>query len=246
MTETQPRTSSPVPFVLPLIVYLIITSFYPQFAESYVDEFDELDAGIVTPETWKYLLMVGVQVVLASAIVLYFRKVYLEHFPFRVSPISVGVGVVGVVLWIGVCSLEIEPRLLGLLGFDFSRPSFNPNTIEDSGVRMLFLGLRFSLLVMVGPIVEELFLRGWLVRWVENPAFETVSLKGLSVGALLAASGYGVLTHPTEAIAAFLWFGLVTWLMNRTGSLWDCIVAHSVTNLLLGIYVLQTGAWHLW
>ena len=43
-----------------------------------------------------------------------------------------------------------------------------------------------------------------------------------------------------------LWFGLVSWLMNKTGSLWDCVVAHAVTNLLLGIYVLIFAQWHLW
>ena len=88
--------------------------------------------------------------------------------------------------------------------------------------------------------------RGWLMRWIENPDFQTVSLKQLGVGALLSASAYGVLTHPSEAIAAFMWFGLVTLLMRWTGNLWDCVVAHGVTNLLLGVYVIVYAQWHLW
>ena len=149
-------------------------------------------------------------------------------------------------LWIGVCSLELEPRLLKLIGLDLSRPSFDPFTLQDKSVRVLFLALRFTLLALIVPIIEELFLRGWLVRWIENPNWENVGLTGLSFGALITASVYGVLTHPSEAIAAFLWFGLVTWLMNRTGNIWDCVVAHSVTNLLLGIYVLKFEQWQLW
>jgi hypothetical protein len=46
--------------------------------------------------------------------------------------------------------------------------------------------------------------------------------------------------------AAVVWFSLVTWLMIRTGNIWDCVAAHAVTNLLLGIYVLVSHDWHLW
>jgi len=46
-----------------------------------------------------------------------------------------------------------------------------------------------------------------------------------------------VLSHPGEVFAAVAWFSLVTWLMVRTRNIWDCVVAHAVTNLLLGVYV---------
>lgn len=259
MTETDndaapslpARSSNPTPFILPLVLFLLIASRYPDFASSLEPEsVAEIDgtsesAGI-TPETRWYLIMIGFQVLIATSLLVWFRNVYFQHFPLRVSPISILVGVVGVVLWIAVCSLNIEPALLTLIGFDASRPSFDPNTISDFSVRTVFLGLRFTLLALIVPIIEELFLRGWLVRWIENPNWENVPLTGLSWGALITASLYGVLTHPSEAIAAFLWFGLVTWLMNRTGNLWDCVVAHGVTNLLLGLYVLQFQQWHLW
>ena len=48
---------------------------------------------------------------------------------------------------------------------------------------------------------------------------------------------YGVLS----LICAF-----VAWLLIRTRSLGACIVAHAVTNLLLGIYVLVYRDWGLW
>ncbi|MFT5300341.1 MAG: CAAX prenyl protease-like protein [Mariniblastus sp.] len=238
-----------MPFVLPLVVFLLVLSCYPDFAESLMPEdvdpetSSRLEIGF---NTWKYLFLIGLQVVLASGFLIFFRKVYLEHFPLRVSVWSVVVGVVGVVLWIAVCDLGLEPRLLEALGFGATRPSFNPFTIPDKTVLWLFLVLRFALLAVFVPIIEELFVRGWLVRWVENPNWENISLKGLSVMALFTASFYGVLAHPSEAIAAFLWFGLVTLLMRKTGNVWDCVVAHAVTNLLLGIYILKFEQWHLW
>jgi membrane protease YdiL (CAAX protease family) len=32
----------------------------------------------------------------------------------------------------------------------------------------------------------------------------------------------------------------------RTRSLGDVMLAHGVTNLLLGLHVARTGAWHFW
>ena len=238
-TTSAPRSSNPVPFVLPLVIFLLIASRYPDFAS-------EEDPEAMRAATHWFVGMIAVQVVLATSLLVYFRKIYLQHFVFRISPLAVLVGVIGVVIWIGICSLRIEPRVLGLLGFDFNRPSFDPYTLPDLGLRTTFLFFRILLMAVIVPLIEELFLRGWFVRWVEDPEWENLSLRGLSWKALMAASVYGVLTHPTEAIAAFVWFGLVSWLMNRTGSFWDCVVAHAVTNLLLGVYVLIFAQWHLW
>jgi CAAX prenyl protease-like protein len=249
-------------FILPLIAFLVIASFYPDFSEwsdsaDYLDAtdgVDGVDAAASTLEqqsaTWKYLFLVGVQVLVAGGLLTYFRKIYTQHFPLKISLLSVIVGVVGVVLWIGICEMHLERSFfnsIGLTSLASVRPAFNPfESITDEPLRNLFLVLRFVLLALLVPIVEELFLRGWLVRWVHDVNWESVSLQRVSWGALLAPSIYGALTHPSEAIAAILWFGLVTWLMQRTGNLWDCVMAHAVTNALLGIYVVQFSAWHLW
>jgi membrane protease YdiL (CAAX protease family) len=47
-------------------------------------------------------------------------------------------------------------------------------------------------------------------------------------------------------LAAIVWFSMVTWLYTRTHSIWDCVLAHATTNLLLGLYIVNTGAWELW
>jgi CAAX prenyl protease-like protein len=127
------------------------------------------------------------------------------------------------------------------------RPSFNPfQQIPDETLQLVFLLLRFCLLALLVPIIEELFLRGWLIRYIEDPTWWAVSLVSLSLRSVAWATIYGVLAHPGEALAAFVWFSLVSWLMLRTGNLWDCVVAHGITNLLLGIYIVAFGAWHLW
>lgn len=244
MSEADSNTKATVAFILPLIVFLVIANFYPDFADA------ELSNETQSNQTRWYLALVTGQVAIAFGLLAYFRKIYFQQFPLKVSPLSVVVGVIGIVLWIGICELNIERSVfqaVGLKSLASARPAFNPfDSLPGSGIRNLFLILRFTLLALLVPVVEELFLRGWLVRWVQDPKWESVNLKDLGWLALLTPSLYGVLTHPAEAIAAFLWFGLVTLLMYRTGNLWDCIVAHAITNLLLGIYVIRYAAWHLW
>ena len=245
MPEQDSSTRNTVAFILPLIVFLVIANFYPDFADSEPDP----DSPLNSSTKW-YMAMVAGQVVIACGLLFYFRKIYLDAFPLKLSPLAFVVGIVGVVLWVSICELHIERTVFETIGLDSLasvRPAFNPfESISESGLRTLFLTLRFILLALLVPVVEELFLRGWLVRWVEDPNWERINLKDVGWKALMTPSIYGVLTHPSEAIAAFLWFGLVTLLMRRTGNLWDCVVAHAVTNLLLGIYVVQFEAWHLW
>jgi hypothetical protein len=35
-------------------------------------------------------------------------------------------------------------------------------------------------------------------------------------------------------------------LLYRTKNLWACVVAHAVSNALLGTWVVLTGSWELW
>lgn len=231
-------------FILPLIVMLILTQFYPSFSDSIGSD------GAASYEAKKFLVMVGAQIVIAIGLLTLFRKVHLRHFPLKFSWLSVVVGAVGIVVWVVLCEIQLEKKLLTMIGLESwfpERSSFNPFAeFSDNQFRVIFLGLRFALLAAVTPIVEELFIRGWLVRWVEDPEWQPIRLTELGFKALATASVYGVLTHPGEALAAIAWFGLVTWLMHRTGNLWDCVIAHAVTNLLLGIYVIYANAWHLW
>jgi membrane protease YdiL (CAAX protease family) len=39
---------------------------------------------------------------------------------------------------------------------------------------------------------------------------------------------------------------LFTWLMVKTRDIWAAILAHAVTNGLLGWYAVQTGAYWFW
>jgi CAAX prenyl protease-like protein len=180
-----------------------------------------------------------------------------RQFPFRVSPLAIGVGVVGVVLWVWICHLQIEGKLLSFVGLEKllgkflhlgQRPAYNPlgQLAATPAWAYLFLAIRFLGLAAIVPIIEEFFLRGFLMRFVVDQEWWKVPFGRGTPAAVRAGPRFPMQIHPAAHMAAALCVSLVTWLMVRTKNIWDCVTAHAVTNLLLGIYVVVYGQWQFW
>jgi CAAX prenyl protease-like protein len=110
----------------------------------------------------------------------------------------------------------------------------------------LVLVLRTARAVLLVPIIEELFWRSWLLRWLISVDFRKVPLGAYSpqamwISAILFASEHGPYWD-VGLIAGLLY----NWWMIRTKSLGDCIFAHAVTNGCLSAYVLLAGKWEYW
>lgn len=100
--------------------------------------------------------------------------------------------------------------------------------------------------VVFVPILEELFWRGWLMRWLISPHFEKAPLGAYQAGAfwitaVLFASEHG--PYWDVGLVAGIAYN---WWMIRTRSLADCILAHAVTNGCLCWYVVATHRWEYW
>lgn len=156
-------------------------------------------------------------------------------------------GLVLVIPWVVLATLQREAGFANWAGGTGERSAFNPfeayagNTTAAWG----YLLLRGLGLVVVVPIVEELFLRGFLMRYPENEDFWKVPFGGVSAAAVGACAVYAVASHPAEAVAALCWFGIVTGIAASTRRPIDCILAHAGTNLALGAWVIASGAWWL-
>jgi CAAX prenyl protease-like protein len=158
---------------------------------------------------------------------------------------SVGIGALVFVLWITPDilipgyrhSLHFSNSLIGYL-----------HTSLDSGAlhNPWILAWRTARAVIIVPIVEELFWRAWLMRWLINKDFWRVPLGMYTpfafwLTAILFASEHG----------PYWDVGLVTGIiynawMIRTKSVADCVLMHAVTNALLSAYVMQTAQWQYW
>jgi len=109
-----------------------------------------------------------------------------------------------------------------------------------------FLLLRTVSSTLLVPVLEELFWRGWLMRWLINVQFQKVPLgqyasSAFWIVALLFASEHG--PYWEVGLAAGI---IYNWWIIRTRNLADCILAHAVTNGVLSVYVLLTNQWQYW
>jgi len=131
-----------VTFVLPLAVFMLAGSLEPKPPGS-------SDAWLAIPYGY-YPIVYTAKIALTVAAILFVLP-GLRGFPFRVSPLSVVVGLVGVVIWVGLCSLGLEQKLLARVGLDGllglgTRSAFNPfEQLQDypAACAWAFLAVRF-------------------------------------------------------------------------------------------------------
>jgi CAAX prenyl protease-like protein len=107
-----------------------------------------------------------------------------------------------------------------------------------------WLPLKIAGSVCVVPLVEELAFRGYLMRRLTSAQFESVTAGQVSILAwAISAVLFGVLhEHWFSGTLAGAIFGFA---YMRRGQLFDCIVAHAFTNLLLVVLALSTEDWSL-
>ena len=107
------------------------------------------------------------------------------------------------------------------------------------------IAVRWAGAALLVPVMEELFWRSFLMRWLQSPVFEAVDPRRVGAKAVVLSTFVFMLAHPLwlAAIVAGLAYAL---LYRQTGKLWTAVLAHAVTNGALGIWVVRTGQWQFW
>lgn len=245
-------------YCLPFLVYMLVGFFEPSGPTNGVFPKNPwiIDPHIVPYIDYQvYPYIYTLKIALTCLAVVWVWPGY-RQFPFKVSGLAFLVGIVGAVLWVainkGQMALDLDSTLLdkwylGSLTELGTRPGFNPlrQLHDQPGWAWTFLAIRFFGLVIVVPLIEEFFLRGFLMRYPIDVDWWKVPFATVTPLALLVGTGVPMLMHPQEMVAAAVWFSMVTWLMVYTKNIWDCVIAHGVTNLLMGLWVLYSGDWWL-
>lgn len=240
-----------VPFVAPMVVYMLANSLEPQPP----GPDGEANPGPLGLSYSYYPLVYAAKIVITLITIAIVWPGY-HPFRFRVSPLSFLVGAVGAVVWIGLCQppvLDAMSNLLNSVGLSSfaeagERSGFNPleHWADSPAMAYAFLALRLFGMVVVVAWIEEFFWRAFLIRFLQGSDWWRIEFGTYQLGPLAATTVVFALAHPlTEFPAAIAWFAVVSWLMLTTRNIYDCIIAHGVTNLLLAIYVIVTGAWYL-
>jgi CAAX prenyl protease-like protein len=179
-----------------------------------------------------------VKIALVAILLALFWRQYDELKNFRLSPsataVALATGVVVLVLWINMSSGWM------VVG---SPAGYDPRV--DGRIDWLLAGIRIAGAALVVPIMEELFWRSFLMRWVASPDFETVEparagLKAFIITVVLFGFEHNLWLAGIVAGIAY------TLLYMRYRTLWSPILAHALTNGLLGLWVVHTGSWAFW
>jgi hypothetical protein len=122
--------------------------------------------------------------------------------------------------------------------------TFTPLDAQGQPIWPLII-VRWVGAALIVPVMEELFWRSFLMRWFDNEIFEGVVPQLVGLRAIVLSTFVFMLAH-TLWLAAIVAGLAYAWLYRRTGKLWVPVIAHAVTNGLLGIWVVMTGNWAFW
>lgn len=192
------------------------------------------------PRYWVFPL----QTLVCGAVLLRYWRAYEWRRPARLG-FTLAIGVLVFVIW-------ISPQ--AFLAADPRRDGFDPGFFGGGGAYALNSALRWLRLVVVVPLLEEIFWRGFLLRYLIRDPFEAVPFGAFSwrsfawVTLFFALAHYGAGFWPPgpDFVPALLTGALYNLIAYRTRSLSSCVLAHAVTNLLLGVYIVRTGQWGFW
>jgi len=109
-----------------------------------------------------------------------------------------------------------------------------------------FLVFRVLTSVVNVPVLEELFWRGWLMRWLISTDFHKVPLGSYTAQSFWLVAVIFAAEHGSYWDVGLIAGILYNWWMIRTRSLGDCFLAHAVTNACLAWYVVARGQWNYW
>lgn len=242
------RPGSAVAHAVPLVLFMLISSALPLVKV----ENEMLPWWRYAPEHWLYPL----QTVLVGASIWWLWPRY-EFKPLRGFWLATVLGVVGIVLWL-LPSIVYEkltaqgmvvPEWASWFGLAAREKGFNPEVFAEPWAQWHTLAWRFLRMVVVVAFVEEIFWRGFLMRYVQADGedFRRVPFGRHDWRAFGIVTGCFMLIHqPEDWLGALVFGSLMYWLAVRTKSLAACVWMHGVANLALGVYVVWTKQWGFW
>jgi CAAX prenyl protease-like protein len=225
---TQPDLRKLLAFALPLGVFLLLLGF---------TGFLRNEGGgpwLAAPEYWIY----PAQTVICGALLLWFWRDYELRAPRQI--------LLTVLIAFAVFALWISPQ--AFLGFAPRLDGFNPEKLSGQpAAYWATVVFRFLRLVIVVPLVEEIFWRGFVLRYFINEKFYAVPIGAFSWLSFVAVTvGFGFSHVRADWIPALVTGALYNCVAYRTKSLTSCVIAHAFTNLCLGLWIMKTRQWGFW
>jgi uncharacterized protein len=163
--------------------------------------------------------------VIVTVILGYFWKRY--NLKFRWDFLAVTFGAIIFVIWVSLESLHSPVEV--------------SSTFTSGAILIRLLGS-----VLVAPLVEELFTKSFLLRFLISPdKWRDVPIGRYTLFSFVATTLFFGFSHQ-RWLPGLITAVLLNLLLYYRKSVSLCVLAHATANLLLGVYVIFTGSWHFW
>jgi uncharacterized protein len=188
---------------------------------------------------WAYALRTGV-----GAWLIWQMRPFVSEMRWTVSTEAIAVGIAVFVMWVG-----LDPFLPKNHIFFTPTPGDEWNPFArygaGSGLGWFYVSVHLLGSSLVVPPLEEVFWRSFVYRYSVRTNFESLPLNMFHPTAFIVVSLLFGLEH-YEWAQGFLCGMAFQWLAINKNRLGDAIVAHAITNFLLGLWVIGRGDWHFW
>lgn len=248
MTLRELRNGPGAAWAGPLLILLVLM-FLPDLVKS---EAPDAPWYRAQPKQWGIPLQT---VLVLAAVAFWWRQYTFKPLSPKVVLLAVVAGIVGIALWILPSWLYdrgwvMKVEWLGLTSRAGDRDSFDPTIWADSpGIYWSVVGIRLLRMTVAVAFAEELFWRGFVWRLASDPYrdFHKVPFAQPNWKSLAAVTALFSFSHMVpDRLMAAIWCLIISWLYVRTRSVGACVIAHAVSNLVLGIYVMVTKQWGFW
>ena len=163
----------------------------------------------------------------------------------RMPLASIAIGLAVFILWVAPETLFLGYRELPVFSNQLVGRIHSSLSLDDLR-RPAVLGWRTARAVCIVPIVEELFWRGWLMRWLIDKHFRQVPVGTYAPWAFWSTAILFAAEHGRYWDVGLICGILYNWWAVKTKSISDCILAHAVTNAALSWYVIAAKQWQYW
>jgi len=176
------------------------------------------------------LVVYPLKTLIVAGLLWVFHNRYEELKP-SFSLLDIAVGLVAIAFWI-------------LLDPYYPKMGTKSDIFNATG-HWIFIVSRVAGAALVVPLMEELFWRGFMIRWLVEEDFKKVPLGLFTLPSFLITTVLFGIEH-REWLAGLVCGALYNWLYYRRKSLFACVVAHATSNAALAAWVLARGDWKFW
>ncbi|MDR3629515.1 MAG: CAAX prenyl protease-related protein [Desulfocapsaceae bacterium] len=193
----------------------------------------------LSPETFLFLYIP--RIVATAALLWYFRADYPE---LRWSDLRQGLPTLfSFAVGLGVFALWI--RMTWPFAVFGTLNAYDPASIQPASLYIIFIAFRLLGSSIIVPIMEELFWRSFIVRYIIRTDFDQVPIGVFTLTSFCISAVLFGMEHNLW-LAGIMAGSLYNLLLYKTRSIAQCILAHAVTNGILGCYVLTMHSWIFW